>query len=87
MPPKAVMYDDDKIALLDEFFAIDNMHMIRSVTTSGNSYGVEACRYIGDKLVAAKNLRTITFSDMSTTRLKTQLPQSLKFMIDAVMDK
>lgn len=72
VPPKAKMYDDEKE--LGEFFDIPNMPMVRSVVTSGNSYGVEACRYIGQKIAVCKDLKSMTLSDMFTTRLKTQLP-------------
>ena len=85
IPPQARKFEDEKELL--SIFESANLPVVKSITTSGNSFNVDACRYIGEKLVAAKNLKVINFSDMFTTRLKTQLPQSLKFMIDAVADK
>ena len=91
VPTKSGFYEHENTLVEDmtliKFFDIPHIASVRSITTSGNSYNVDACRYIGEKLKGATDIRSINFSDMFTTRLKTQLPQSLKFMIDAVADK
>ena len=91
VPTKSGFFEDENTLVQDmtliKFFDIPHIASVRSITTSGNSYNVDACRYIGEKLKGATDIRSINFSDMFTTRLKTQLPQSLKFMIDAIEDK
>ncbi len=61
---------------------------MRSITLSKNSYGVEACEWIAENIVkSCSNLKKADFSDIFTTRLREELPKSLKFLIDALDNK
>ena len=59
-----------------------------SFDLSGNSYGIEACRWIAQNvLVNCTNLQVVNFSDIFTTRERKDLPPALKLMIDAILNK
>ena len=65
-----------------------NYNNIVYFETSGNSFGMDACQWIAENVLSkCVNLRRVNFSDMFTTRSKDKLPPSLKFLIDAIMDK
>jgi hypothetical protein len=60
---------------------------VRSITTSGNSYSQDACKVLASLFKDTNNLMTINFSDMFTQRLRSDLPGSLKILMDSVLDK
>lgn len=65
-----------------------NFHSVKSITLSGNSYGTEACRWIADNVLThCANLERVNFSNIFISRLKEDLPISLKLLMDAVNDK
>ena len=55
---------------------------------SANSYGTEACQWISDNILRkAPNLTKVDFSDMFTARLRSDLPNSLKILMNGLNPK
>jgi len=87
MPPTSIMFDDVDDKLKSNFKDLD-LNSVTSFTMSANSYGLEPCRWIAENILKhCINLKRVNFSDIFTTRLRSNLPPSLKLMIDAIMDK
>ena len=65
-----------------------NLERVRSINLSRNSYGIKACRWLAINVVSKlSNVSVINFSDMFTSRLKTDIPTALILLMDALMDK
>ena len=61
---------------------------MKSFKCSGNSYGSVACVWIAENILAkCKYIQQVDLSDMFTSRLRTQIPDSVKLMMDALVDK
>ena len=87
MPPTSNMFNDVDDKLKDNFKDLD-LSSIISFTMSANSYDLEPCRWIAENILKnCINLKRVNFSDIFTTRLRSNLPPSLKLLIDAIMDK
>lgn len=87
MPTNAQKYDEN-FEDLQNIFADLNLEKVRTINLSRNSYGIEACRWLAVNVVSKMtNISAINFSDMFTSRLKTDIPQCLILLMDALMDK
>ena len=87
MPNQGQFYDEINDNLVSMFEDL-NYQFVVSFELSGNSFGIDACQWIAENvLVKCLNLRSVNFSDIFTTRARDKLPASLKFLIDAIMDK
>jgi Ran GTPase-activating protein 1 len=58
-----------------------------SLTLSGNSYSTEACQYIAQQIKDWTNLRHVNFGNIFVSRLREDLPKSLKILMDSIVDK
>lgn len=86
MPQNSQFFEDAE--KLPDFFKDIELHKVVTFQLSGNSFAMEPCQWIAENiLVHCKNLRKVNFSDIFTTRERKYLPPSLKFMIDAIIDK
>jgi Ran GTPase-activating protein 1 len=87
MPTNAKKYDEN-FEDLQNIFADLNLERVRSINLSRNSYGIDACRWLAVNVVSKlTNVSVINFSDMFTSRLKTDIPPALVLLMDALMDK
>ena len=87
MPPSSKFFDDANPELKANFENLD-FSSVTSVTLSANSYGTEACKWIASEFLSkCDNLNKVNFSDMFTSRLRSDLPISLKFLMDSIIDK
>jgi Ran GTPase-activating protein (RanGAP) involved in mRNA processing and transport len=85
--PKQRRFDKATDELKNEFKDVD-LSKLESLTLSGNSYGLEACKWIGENVLSkAKNLKYAIFSDLFVSRLRAELPESLLYLMDNIMDK
>ena len=67
-----------------QFDGID-LIMMKSLKLSENSYGTAACEWIAENVLRrAKNLEDVNFSDMFTSRLRSDLPNSLRILINGL---
>jgi Ran GTPase-activating protein 1 len=64
---------------------IDNPD-VEEVHLSGNTYGVEACKFLAEILATKKNLKVAQFADIFSTRLRTEIPQSLDYILSAILN-
>ena len=81
------MFDSANKDLMQYFEFLDCERVV-SFQLSGNSFGMEACRWIAENvLVNCVNLQEVNFSDIFTTRERAALPPSLKLMIDSILNK
>ena len=84
---KAHKYDGPTDELQAAFANID-YNTVNGITLSGNSYGTDACRWIADNVLKSwKGLKYVDFSNIFISRLKEDLPISLKLLMDAIHDK
>ena len=62
-----------------------------SIKLSGNSYGFAACKWLSEQFIShgddTPNLVDIDFSDIFVSRLRAELPKSLKVMAEAILPK
>lgn len=56
------------------------------VNAGGNSWGVEACKCLSEKLRKVKTLEVAKLDDMFTGRLASEIPQSMEYLVDALLD-
>ena len=82
-------YDEASPALEKQFkVKNDDYTQVVSIAVGNNSYGTAACKWIADTVLAkCVNLKKLDLSDMFTKRLKSDIPGSVKLMMDAIMDK
>lgn len=86
MPVQTKKFEDS--SELEMIFADLNFEKVRSISLSGNSYSIDACQWLADNVVSKMvNLSIVNFSDMFTSRLRTDIPKALIFLMDALMDK
>ena len=78
------MFDRADDSLKIAFKGID-LSKVRSLTLSGNSYSMDACKWVAENILSkATHLKVLNFSDIFTTRLRNTLPPSLKLLMNAV---
>lgn len=91
IPTQGKFFDEANDEMQEAFNVFndgDKMSACTSFTLSGNSFGMDACQWIAENiLINLHNLQKVDFSDIFTTRERDKLPASLKFMIDAIIDK
>lgn len=69
---------------LKEMDAVENL---RKVDFSGNTIGIEASKELASSLVKHKaTLEEVNFADFFTGRLKDEIPQSLDYLLPAVLE-
>jgi Ran GTPase-activating protein 1 len=86
MPVSAIKFEDS--SELEPIFANLNFSKVRSINLSGNSYAIAACKWLAENVVSKMtNLSIVNFSDMFTSRLKTEIPLAMVNLMDALMDK
>lgn len=79
-------YDD--VNELAAVFEGKDLSEFNALTLSGNSYGTDACFWIAEHVLKNwTNLVYVNFSNIFVSRLREEIPKSLKAMMDAVMDK
>ena len=87
IPPAAQFYDNARPELKAQFEGLD-FARVRSITLSANSYGTEACQWIADEILSkCVCLSKVNFSDMFVSRLRSDLPISLKILMNSIMDR
>ena len=87
MAKQGQFYDEVNDDLTSQFGDLNHQFVV-SFELSGNSFGIDACQWIAENvLVNCVHLKKVNFSDIFTTRARDKLPASLKFLIDAIMDK
>lgn len=87
IPAASQFYDNARPELKALFEGLD-FARVRSITLSANSYGTEACQWIADEILSkCLNLKKVNFSDMFTQRLRSDLPNSLKALMDSIMNR
>ncbi len=86
--PHASKFFEEGSPDLEQVFKGLDFEKVGSVTLSGNSFSTKACEWVAQNvLVKCSNLKKANFSDIFTTRLRSDLPHSLKLLIDAIQDK
>jgi Ran GTPase-activating protein 1 len=62
---------------------------VQKITLGGNSYGFEACEWVAQTLAKTETpaLKAIDFSNIFVSRLRAELPKSLKVMAEALLPK
>lgn len=87
MPAREIKYDT-ATAELKAAFEGQDYNKVNGITLGGNSYGTEACRWIAENVLTKwSNLKYVNFSNIFISRLKEDLPVSLKLMMDALIGK
>lgn len=85
---KAARFDDGDAKqqqLLEQQFATVDPASLVSIRLSENSYGTQACQWISDNILKrARNLQKADFSDMFTARLRSDLPNSLRVLMEGI---
>ena len=72
---------DDAQVIVD---AISTCHLMDTLILEGNTLGIEAAEAIGEALQEKGTLRRALFKDLFTSRLKTEVPQALKHLLDGI---
>lgn len=57
-----------------------------TVNLGGNSYGIDACKTIADKLEKIDTLEVANLDDMFTGRLREEIPESLDYLLTALLN-
>mmetsp|Transcript_31183 Transcript_31183/g.47741 ORF Transcript_31183/g.47741 Transcript_31183/m.47741 type:complete len:149 (+) Transcript_31183:48-494(+) len=87
VPPNSKMFDNADETFQAVFKDVD-FTKVERIKLSANSYATEPCKWIAENVLSkCTALKVADFSDMFTTRLKSDLPESLKYLIDAIADK
>lgn len=74
--------------ILARYFEGLNFNEFNGLVLSGNSYGIRACTWIAHNVLAPwRNLREVNLSNIFVGRLKEEIPESIKTMMDALLDK
>lgn len=82
VPSKSAKFDEANDDLKAAFAGHD-LEKFNAITLSGNSYGTEACKWIAENVLKNwTNLKYVNFSNIFVSRLKEEIPVSLRFMMD-----
>lgn len=65
------------LAVADIVKQIEECEGLTTLQLSGNSFGVDAMKAIGEALVKKPELTKALWSDMFVSRLKSEIPQAL----------
>ncbi|CAK9439042.1 uncharacterized protein LODBEIA_P32660 [Lodderomyces beijingensis] len=58
---------------------------VKKVDFSGNTIGIEASKALSEALVGKDSIVEVDFSDLYTGRLNTEIPQSLQYLLPALL--
>ncbi|EPX72814.1 ran GAP Rna1 [Schizosaccharomyces octosporus yFS286] len=78
----------DKITKEDEenvFSAFIKDDDIKEIVLSGNTIGPEAAKWLAEIIVKKKNLEVAEFSDIFTGRVKDEIPEALRCLLQALL--
>lgn len=67
--------------------SLDHLSKVTKITLGGNSYGFEACEWVAKTLASCESLKAIDFSNIFVSRLRAELPKSLKIMAEALLPR
>ncbi|KAH7328622.1 hypothetical protein B0I35DRAFT_473306 [Stachybotrys elegans] len=59
---------------------------VEEVRLLGNTYGVEACRVLGEVLATKKSLKVANLADMFTGRLLNEIPEALSYLLTSILN-
>ena len=59
---------------------------VEEVRFLGNTFGVEACKLLGEVLATKKNLKSADLSDMFTGRLLSEIPEALSSLLTSILN-
>ncbi|ODV75593.1 GTPase-activating protein RNA1 [Cyberlindnera jadinii NRRL Y-1542] len=66
---------------------LDELKNVKKIDFSGNTIGIDASKHLADSLKLHKDtLEEVNFSDLFTGRLNTEIPQSLDYLLPALLD-
>lgn len=64
---------------------LSELKNVQKVDFSGNTIGIEASKALSEALLGRDTIIEIDFSDLYTGRLNTEIPQSLKYLLPALL--
>ncbi|KAI5952727.1 RNA1 [Candida jiufengensis] len=64
---------------------LNEVSNLQKIDFSGNTIGIEASKELSEALVNHKDILEINFSDLYTGRLNTEIPQSLQYLLPALL--
>ncbi|KAI1917106.1 Ran GAP Rna1 [Ophidiomyces ophidiicola] len=65
---------------------LDSHDTITEIRLGGNTYGVSACELLGKSLRSQTKLQTANLADIFTSRLLSEIPQALSFLLNALLE-
>ncbi|KAI1922655.1 Ran GAP Rna1 [Ophidiomyces ophidiicola] len=65
---------------------LDSHDTITEIRLGGNTYGVSACELLGKALRSQTKLQTANLADIFTSRLLSEIPQALSFLLNALLE-
>ncbi|KAH7369000.1 ran GTPase activating protein 1 [Plectosphaerella cucumerina] len=74
----------DTAADLEKHIADLRANDVEEVRMLGNTFGVEACKLLGEVLATKKNLQVADLSDMYTGRLLSEIPDALSSLLTSI---
>ena len=85
--PGKVKWDDPRD--LDHIVSdiTENKSKITSLELTHNSIGIECAKRLSEAIALIENLSSVNYRDLFVSRLKEDLPISLKYLIEAILDK
>jgi Ran GTPase-activating protein (RanGAP) involved in mRNA processing and transport len=84
MPFEAKKYDNAPTELIEAFKNVD-ISNLTDITLGGNSYDSESCKWIKENvLLKAPFLTKVNFSNMFVSRLRADLPTSIKYLFEGL---
>lgn len=87
MPFDAKKYDNAPSELIEAFKNVDIANLTE-ITLGGNSYDSESCKWIKENvLLKAPFLVKVNFSNMFVSRLRADLPISIKYLFEGLKMK
>ena len=87
MPFEAKKYDNAPAELIEAFKNVD-VENLTDITLGGNSYDSESCKWIKENvLMKAPYLTKVNFSNMFVSRLRADLPTSIRFLMEGLQIK
>ncbi|EEP76571.1 conserved hypothetical protein [Uncinocarpus reesii 1704] len=65
---------------------VENDSLFTEIHLGGNTYGVPACELLSKALRVQKKLHTANLADIFTSRLLSEIPQALSFLLNALLE-
>ncbi|KEY66146.1 hypothetical protein S7711_05316 [Stachybotrys chartarum IBT 7711] len=66
--------------------ALRENDVVEEVRLLGNTYGVEACKVLGEILATKKTLKIANLADMFTGRLLNEIPEALSYLLTSILN-